>query len=121
KPTPAAPRGRHRPQRHIEDQPNDHPEAKPSGPAECSRPNSPVHLPSVEQPAHSDLAGPHAIPSPGPVIIIGGAEDKFRDKAILSRFVEFAEGPDANIVVISTASSLGDRATELYRLLFTDL
>jgi cyanophycinase len=54
-------------------------------------------------------------------MIIGGAEDKFRDKAILSRFVDLAGGPDADIVVISTASSLGERATELYRLLFTDM
>jgi cyanophycinase len=54
-------------------------------------------------------------------MIIGGAEDKFRNKVILSRFVELAGGPDANIVVISTASSLGDQATELYRLLFADM
>ncbi len=54
-------------------------------------------------------------------MIIGGAEDKFRDKTILSRFVDLAGGPEADIVVISTASSLGERATELYRLLFTDM
>ncbi len=54
-------------------------------------------------------------------MIIGGAEDKFRDKTILTRFVDLAGGPDADIVVVSTASSLGDRATELYRLLFTDM
>jgi cyanophycinase len=54
-------------------------------------------------------------------MIIGGAEDKFRNKIILNRFVELAGGPDAHIVVISTASSLGDQATELYRLLFNDM
>ena len=54
-------------------------------------------------------------------MIIGGAEDKFRNKVILSRFVELAGGPDADIVVVSTASSLGEHATELYRLLFTDM
>jgi cyanophycinase len=54
-------------------------------------------------------------------MIIGGAEDKFRDKTILSRFVDLAGATDAEIVVISTASSLGERATELYRLLFTDM
>src|SRR5205809_3526326 len=57
----------------------------------------------------------------GPVMIIGGAEDKLRDRVILSRFVSMAGGPDAHIVVISTASSLGDLATELYRELFTQM
>ncbi len=57
----------------------------------------------------------------GPVMVIGGAEDKVRDKVILSRFVRFAGGADGHVVVISTASSLGDRATEVYRELFTDL
>jgi cyanophycinase len=57
----------------------------------------------------------------GSVMLIGGAEDKIRDKVILSRFVEGAGGADGHIVVISTASSLGDLATERYRGLFTDL
>jgi cyanophycinase len=57
-------------------------------------------------------------PSRGPVMIIGGAEDKLRDRVILTRFVDLAGGPEAHIVVISTASSLGDEATELYRHLF---
>jgi cyanophycinase len=54
-------------------------------------------------------------------MLIGGAEDKRRDKAILSRFVRFAGGENASIVVISTASSLGDLATETYRDLFGNL
>ena len=57
----------------------------------------------------------------GPVMVIGGAEDKVRDKVILSRFAKFAGGEDGHVVVISTASSLGDQATEIYRALFTDL
>jgi cyanophycinase len=57
----------------------------------------------------------------GPVMVIGGAEDKLRDKAILARFAKFAEGPDGHVVVISTASSLGDLATEAYRDLFGGL
>jgi cyanophycinase len=57
----------------------------------------------------------------GPVMVIGGAEDKLRDKVILSRFAKFAEGPQGKVVVISTASSLGDLATERYRELFTGL
>jgi cyanophycinase len=54
-------------------------------------------------------------------MIIGGAEDKLDTKVILSRFVELAGGPDGHAVVISTASSLGDEATELYREVLTGL
>lgn len=60
-------------------------------------------------------------PDAGPVLIIGGAEDKLRDRVILSRFVELAGGTGAEIVVISTASSLGDEATEFYRGVFESL
>jgi len=54
----------------------------------------------------------------GHLVIIGGAEDKLRQKQILSRFVALAGGHAARLVVISTASSLGDTATELYVRLF---
>jgi cyanophycinase len=54
-------------------------------------------------------------------MIIGGAEDKLRDKVILSRFVQLARGTQANIVIISTASSLGDEATHLYQQIFTQM
>ena len=57
-------------------------------------------------------------PGPGPVMVIGGAEDKMKDRVILSRFVHDAGGPEARIVVISTASSLGDAATDFYRTVF---
>ena len=51
-------------------------------------------------------SGPHLLPTggAGPVMLIGGAEDKRRDKAILSRFVAFAGGAEASIVVVSTPS-----------------
>ena len=39
----------------------------------------------------------------GTVIIIGGAEDKVRDRVILGRFVTLAGGRDAKIAVIATA------------------
>jgi cyanophycinase len=48
---------------------------------------------------------------------IGGAEDKFRDRVILSRFVELAGGQDARIVVIPTASSI-ESAGERYKAIF---
>jgi cyanophycinase len=57
----------------------------------------------------------------GTVIIIGGAEDKVRDRVILHRFVTLAGGRDAVVAVISTASSYGVEAGERYREVFTDL
>ena len=57
----------------------------------------------------------------GTVIVIGGAEDKIRDRIILNRFVGLAGGPDAILAVISTASSLGHEAGERYRQIFTEL
>jgi cyanophycinase len=59
--------------------------------------------------------------SDGTVIIIGGAEDKFRDRVILNRFVTLAGGTEATIAVISTASSLGTEAGERYRQIFGEL
>ena len=63
--------------------------------------------------------GARASVTDGTVIIIGGAEDKVRDRVILNRFVTLAGGRDATIVVISTASSLGTEAGERYRQIFT--
>jgi cyanophycinase len=54
----------------------------------------------------------------GPVMVIGGAEDKLGERVILTRFVQLAGDDHARIAVISTASSLGDAATELYRQIF---
>ena len=55
------------------------------------------------------------------MIVIGGAEDKIRDRVILNRFVALAGGEDAVVVVISTASSLGHEAGERYRQVFGEL
>lgn len=70
-----------------------------------------------------EVSGVHRGPAhgAGPVMLIGGAEDKRRDKAILSRFARFAGGAGARVVVISTASSLGHVATETYRELLAGL
>jgi cyanophycinase len=54
-------------------------------------------------------------------MVIGGAEDKLDAKTILVRFAQLAGGNEANVVVISTASSLGDEATELYRHVLSGL
>ena len=54
----------------------------------------------------------------GPLMIIGGAEDKLRRRTILKEFVARAGGAEARIAVIPTASSLGAEVTELYDALF---
>ena len=54
-------------------------------------------------------------------MVIGGAEDKLGNKSILRRFVALAGGAEARIAVLSTASSLGDEATDIYRTLFGQL
>ena len=59
--------------------------------------------------------------SAGPVLLIGGAEDKLKARRILSRFVRLAGGSDARLVVVSTASELGDRTTDVYGSIFRDL
>jgi cyanophycinase len=66
-------------------------------------------------------SSPTPAPRAGHLLIIGGAEDKLRQRQILSRFVSLAGGADGRVAVISTASSLGDEATELYESLFHGL
>jgi cyanophycinase len=56
--------------------------------------------------------------APGPLMIIGGAEDKLRKRTILKEFVAACGGPDARIAVIPTASSLGPEVVEVYDALF---
>ncbi len=51
---------------------------------------------------------------------IGGAEDKFRDRIILSRFAELSGGSDARIAVIPTASSI-ESAGERYKAIFLSM
>ena len=57
----------------------------------------------------------------GTVIIIGGAEDKVRDRVILGRFVALAGGRDAQIAVIRRPRRSGIEAGERYRAIFTEL
>ncbi len=60
-------------------------------------------------------------PGPGIVVPIGGAEDKIGRMTILREVMRLAGGPAARIVVISTASSLGDEITHAYLQLFASL
>src|SRR5918995_529655 len=55
----------------------------------------------------------------GPLMIIGGAEDKVRKPTILKHFVTLSGGRDARIAVIPTASSLGPEVVDVYDALFT--
>jgi cyanophycinase len=54
-------------------------------------------------------------------MIIGGAEDKLRQRTILRDFVAASGGSHARIVVIPTASSLGEEVVEVYDALFRKL
>ncbi len=55
---------------------------------------------------------------PGPLIAIGGAEDKVRERTILRYFLEVAGGSDASVVVLATASEVPEAAGERYADLF---
>jgi cyanophycinase len=63
---------------------------------------------------------PDGVATAGPVMAIGGAEDKLRDKLILSAFVNLAGGPDARIAILPTASSI-EEAGERYKAIFLGL
>lgn len=65
------------------------------------------------------LPTPH-LTHPGLLIAIGGAEDKTRERAILRYFLESSGGPDANLVVLATASEVPETG-ERYAELFFDL
>ena len=58
-----------------------------------------------------------ARPGAGPIMAIGGAEDKLDDKIILSTFVQLAGGRTARIAIVPTASSI-EAAGERYKALF---
>lgn len=53
----------------------------------------------------------------GAIMAIGGAEDKFNDKLILSTFAQIAGGRAARIAIVPTASSI-ESAGERYKALF---
>src|SRR3712207_6133260 len=59
----------------------------------------------------------------GPVMPIGGAEDKDSsgNETILTRFLELAGGPSARIAIIPTASEDAAAAGERYAAVFGEL
>jgi cyanophycinase len=56
----------------------------------------------------------------GPLMPIGGAEDKFGNRTILRRFTELAGGDAARIAIIPTASAVDD-AGQRYKGIFLEL
>lgn len=59
--------------------------------------------------------------SGGPLMVIGGAEDKTGTRQVLARFVQLAGGQAARIAVVATASSLGEEIVDAYREAFGSL
>jgi cyanophycinase len=58
---------------------------------------------------------------PGPLYLIGGAEDKLERRTVLRHFVNASGAADAIVAVVPSASSLGVEIVEVYRLLFERL
>jgi cyanophycinase len=57
----------------------------------------------------------------GTLFAIGGAEAKLRRRTVLAAFVAAAGGSEAQIAVVSSASSLGMQVVQLYTSIFTSL
>lgn len=64
---------------------------------------------------------PVALPPPGPLVAIGGAEDKSREAGILGRVLELAHRDAPAVAVITTASGYPDDVFESYREVFNNL
>jgi cyanophycinase len=58
---------------------------------------------------------------PGPLLLIGGAEDTIGGRLLLRRFVALAGGSNAVIAVLTTASSYPDYVGRRYTAVFRDL
>lgn len=61
-----------------------------------------------------------AVTRPGPLMAIGGAEDRVKERVILRHFVELAGGAAARIAIVPTASSIED-AGQRYKAIFLAL
>ena len=65
-----------------------------------------------------DAEGPKPAPTRGPLVAIGGAEDKVGDRKVLSRVVELAGGPGAVIAVLPVASMIPGQLAATYESIF---
>lgn len=59
--------------------------------------------------------------APGSILAVGGAEDKFKKRTILERFVREAGGPSARIAILPTASSIPEERAVFYGEVFQGL
>lgn len=57
----------------------------------------------------------------GPLLLIGGAEDKLGSRIILARFIQLAGGSSARIAIVATASAYHDLVGHRYVALFSNL
>jgi cyanophycinase len=57
----------------------------------------------------------------GPLVAIGGAEDKLGRKTVLKTFLALAGGSGARIVVLPTASAMGGEIVDVYAAVFRRL
>ena len=64
---------------------------------------------------------PAASRPPARLVIVGGAEDRLKDKIILRRFIELSGGAPANIVLITAASADQAASWAGYQQVFTEL
>ncbi|KAF0676643.1 cyanophycinase [Profundibacterium mesophilum] len=61
------------------------------------------------------------VPRPGPLVAIGGAEDRSQEAAILSRVMNFSGGEAPVVAVITTASSIPQEVFDSYKDVFSML
>jgi cyanophycinase len=57
----------------------------------------------------------------GPIVAIGGAEDKMKERRVLRQLAQMAGGKNARIAVIPSASSIPLKVAEVYARVFTEL
>ena len=79
-----------------------------------------VTSPPIEGPpaATTKPSTPPSHPNRGPLIAIGGAEDKVGDRTILRHVVDRAGGKSARIAIFPTASSIPNEMAPLYEKIF---
>ncbi|HLN78307.1 MAG TPA: cyanophycinase [Nocardioidaceae bacterium] len=65
--------------------------------------------------------GDHDAANPGPLLAIGGAEEKLGKRTVLREFIRLSGGEEARIAVIPTASSIGPEVIEVYDAVFRRL
>ena len=87
--------------------------------AESAVDSDPVTGPHDQTGTEANLARPAG--GPGPLMAIGGAEDKIGRRTVLRTFVSLAGGANAKIAVVPTASSLGPEIVDVYDALFRRL